>query len=247
MKLLEGKIAIVTGGTRGIGRAIVEVFAKEGAKVIFTFKNSIKKAKEIEYNLSHYTKIKYYQSDVNNIKDIKYVVDETIKNFNHIDILVNNVGITRDNLLIRMNINDWEEVINTNLNSIFSFTQEVVKYMIRQRNGCIINISSIVGIKGNAGQSNYSAAKSGIIGFTKSIAKELGSRNIRCNVVAPGLIDTDMSSSISEKNIEKWINYISLKRIGHVSDVANACLFLASNLSDYITGEVINVNGGINY
>lgn len=247
MKLLEGKIAIVTGGTRGIGRAIVEVFAKEGAKVIFTFKNSIKTAKEIQSHLSDYTKIKYYQSDVNNIKNIHHIINDTIKTFKRIDILVNNVGITRDNLLIRMNINDWKEVINTNLNSIFYITQEVVKYMIKQRNGCIINISSIVGIKGNAGQSNYSASKSGIIGFTQSIAKELGSRNIRCNVVAPGLIDTDMSASIIKKNIEKWINYISLKRIGHVNDVANACLFLASNLSSYITGEVINVNGGINY
>lgn len=246
MNLLKDKTAIITGGTRGIGRAIVELFAKEGAKIVFTFKESIKKAKEIESNLNSYTKIKSYKSDINNIKNNKYIVEKTIENFKNIDILVNNVGITRDNLLIRMNINDWKEVINTNLNSMFSFTQEVIKYMIKQRNGCIINISSIVGIRGNAGQSNYSAAKSGIIGFTKSIAQELGSRNIRCNVVAPGLINTDMISSISKKNIEEWLKYISLKRIGTVNDVANTCLFLASNLSNYITGEVINVNGGIN-
>lgn len=247
MKLLEGKTAIVTGGTRGIGRAIVEVFAKEGAKVIFTFKNSIQQAKEIEANLSSYTKIKYYQSDINNIKDNQLIIKEIIANFEHIDILVNNVGITRDNLFIRMNINDWQEVINTNLNSIFFFTQEVIKYMMLQRYGCLINISSIVGIKGNIGQANYAAAKAGIIGFTKSLAKELGSRNIRCNVVAPGLINTDMSASLKTQNIEKWLKYITLRRIGHVNDVAHACLFLASHLSSYITGEVINVNGGINF
>lgn len=247
MKLLEGKIAIITGGTRGIGRAIVEVFAKEGAIVVFTFKDSIQQANEIVSSLSNYTTIKYYQSDINNIENNKYIIKETIANFKHIDILVNNVGITRDNLLIRMKRNDWQEVINTNLTSMFSFTQEVSKYMITQRAGCIINISSIVGIKGNVGQSNYSAAKAGIIGFTKSIARELGSRNIRCNVVAPGLINTDMSSSIKTQNLETWIKYIALKRIGHVNDIAYACLFLASHLSSYITGEVINVNGGINF
>lgn len=244
MKLLDNKIALITGGSRGIGESIVKIFAKQGAKVIFTFKKSKEKADKIKYSLNNYD-IKCYKMDINNQLDIFHVIEKIIKNYNKIDILINNVGITSDNLLLRMKNEDWNKVIDTNLKSIFYITKLVVKYMIKERNGSIINMSSIVGLSGNIGQINYSASKAGIIGFTKSLAKEIGSKNIRCNAIAPGLIDTDMTNCISKKIKDICIKRISLKRIGNPIDIANACLFLASNLSNYITGEILNVSGGI--
>lgn len=248
MKLLHNKVAVITGGTRGIGKSIVETFVKEGAIVVFTFIKSEKEAILIKKKLSIFSKIYFYKVDVTDNKSIKNFINNVLKSLKRIDILVNNAGIVEDSLLLRMNTYKWEKVINTNLNSVFYFTKEVVKTMLKQRNGSIINMSSIVGLMGNYGQSNYSASKAGIIGFTKSISKELGSRNIRCNVVAPGFINTDMTSSYLKKDkINDFIkNNISLKRIGEPKDVANVCLFLASNLSNYITGEVINISGGIN-
>lgn len=247
MKLLDGKVAIITGGTRGIGESIVKIFAKEGAKIIFTFNKSIEKAKIIKSELSSITKIEFYQSNAINIYESQNVVKETLKTFGRIDIIINNVGITEDSLLLRMSQKNWNKVIETNLNSIFYMTQAVVKPMIKQRNGSIINMSSIVGISGNAGQSNYAASKAGIIGFTKSIAKELGSRNIRCNTIVPGFISTEMNNYLDSKILEKWIENIALKKIGMPKDIANACLFLASDLSTYITGEILNVNGGMSF
>ncbi|XOD67315.1 MAG: 3-oxoacyl-[acyl-carrier-protein] reductase [Flavobacteriales bacterium Tduv] len=247
MNLLEGKTAIITGGTRSIGKAIVETFARAGAKIVFTFAASAEKAYAIEEELSLLTKIQGYQADAADADANQYIVEKTLENFGRVDIVVNNAGITRDNLLLRMSREDWDKVIQTNLSSVFYMTQAAIKPMMKQRSGSIINMSSVVGIGGNAGQANYAASKSGIIGFTKSIAKELGSRNIRCNAIAPGFITTDMSSSLDPKILEGWIKDISLKKAGTPQDIANACLFLVSDLSTYVTGEVLNVNGGMNF
>jgi 3-oxoacyl-[acyl-carrier protein] reductase len=249
MNLLKKKIVLVTGGSRGIGKQIIKTFVKQGAKAIFfTFKSYLDKYKKFEDELYYkypYVKVKGYKSDCTNLNSVKKTVKKILKYFKRIDVLVNNVGIKKDSLLLNMKEKDWDTVIKTNLTTIFYVTKEVAKNMIKNRNGSIINIGSIVGLIGNFGQCNYSTSKSGIIGFTKSIALELGSRNIRCNVVSPGLIFTDMIKSLSKKKIKEWKNRISLKRIGNVKDVANACLFLASDLSSYITGEILNVNGGI--
>ncbi|XCI75748.1 MAG: 3-oxoacyl-[acyl-carrier-protein] reductase [Flavobacteriales bacterium] len=245
MKLLEGKTIIVTGGTRGIGKAIVEIFAQERAQVIFTYSSSTKKAQAIEAKLSSYARVQGYQTDATDVEAVQKLVEKTLEIFGRIDIVVNNAGITRDNLLLRMTQRDWDKVIQTNLNSVFYLTQAVIKPMMKQRNGSIINMSSIVGVSGNAGQANYAASKAGIIGFTQSIAKELGSRNIRCNAIAPGFISTEMNASLDPKILEGWLKGIPLKRAGTPEEVAKACLFLASDLSAYITGEVLNVNGGM--
>ncbi|WGH26872.1 MAG: 3-oxoacyl-[acyl-carrier-protein] reductase [Candidatus Bostrichicola ureolyticus] len=245
MKLLEGKVAIITGGTRGIGNAIVKLFAQHGAIVIFTFINSTELAKNIEKKFSYYSIIKGYKVDAVDLQASQEFSNKIYKEFGKIDILINNTGIIKDNLLLRMSKEDWDKVIETNLNSVFNFTKSVIIPMIKQRNGSIINMSSIIGINGNVGQANYAASKAGIIGFTKSIAKELGSRNIRCNAIAPGFINTEMNALLDDK--KNYMNYISLKKIGNPIDVANCCLFLASDLSAYVTGEVLNVNGGMYY
>lgn len=246
MKLLEGKTAIVTGGTRGIGKAIVEIFARAGAQIVFTFVASAEKARSIEVELSSCTKVQAYQADAADAGAVQKVVEKTLEIFGCVDIVVNNAGITRDNLLLRMSREDWDKVIQTNLSSVFYMTQAVIRPMMKQRSGSIINISSVVGVGGNAGQANYAASKAGVIGFTKSIAKELGSRNIRCNAIAPGLITTEMSTSLDPKISEEWLKSIPLKRAGTPEDIANVCLFLASDLSAYVTGAILNVNGGMN-
>ncbi len=243
--LLEGKVAIITGATRGIGRAIADKFAENGANLaligrsdrIFEVAEEIKKS----YNV----KAIGYQLDVSDYDSCQEVGKKIIKEFEHIDILVNNAGITRDTLLLRMTEKDWDDVIHVNLKSVFNMTKAVMGQMIRQRNGVIINMSSVVGRGGNAGQANYSASKAGIIGFTKSVAKELGARNIRCNAIAPGFIETDMTSVLPEDVRKNWIQSIPLRRAGRPEDVANVALFLASDLASYITGQVINVCGGI--
>ncbi|XOD68695.1 MAG: 3-oxoacyl-[acyl-carrier-protein] reductase [Flavobacteriales bacterium AspAUS03] len=245
MKLLEGKTAIITGGTRGIGKAIVEIFAQEGAQVIFTYIKSTEKAQAIESELNPYAKVQGHQADATDAEAVQKLVEKTLEAFGGINIVVNNAGITRDNLLLRMTQGDWDKVIQTNLNSVFYLTRAVIKPMMKQRNGSIINMSSIVGVSGNAGQANYAASKAGIIGFTQSIAKELGSRNIRCNAIAPGFISTEMNTSLDSKILEGWLKGIPLKRAGTPEEIAKACLFLASDLSAYITGEVLNVNGGM--
>ena len=245
MKLLEGKTAIITGATRGIGKGIAQVFAQHGANIAFTYASSATKAEELEKKLSSLVKIKGYQSDASDYDAAQKLVDEVIKEFGQIDIVVNNAGITRDNLILRMSEEEWNEVIRINLDSVFNLTKLVAKPMMKQRKGSIINMSSVVGVKGNAGQANYAASKSGIIGFSKSIALELGSRNIRCNVVAPGFIETEMTDALDEKTIQEWRDNIPLKRGGTPEDIANACLYLASDLSSYVTGHVLNVNGGM--
>lgn len=245
MKLLEKKVAIITGATRGIGKKITEIFAEQGANIIFTYASSQSKAIELEQKLSKLTTIKGFQSDASDYNSAKKLVNEVIKKFGKTDILINNAGITRDNLILRMSKEDWDTIIKVNLDSVFNLTKAVIKPMIQQRSGSIINISSIVGIKGNAGQANYAASKAGVIGFSKSTALELGSRNIRCNVIAPGFIETEMTNNLNTKTTKKWIEEIPLKRIGTTQDIANACLFLSTDLSSYITGQVLNVNGGI--
>ena len=246
MKLLKDKTAIITGATRGIGRGIAETFAKQGANVLFTYSSSSDLANEIENQLSKENVIvKGYKSDASSFEDCQKLVEKINKDFDVIDILINNAGITRDNLLMRMQEEDFDKVMNVNLKSVFNMTKAIQRTMLKQRFGSIINMSSVVGVKGNAGQSNYAASKAGIIGFSKSIALELGSRNIRCNVIAPGFIETEMTDALDEKIIEEWRNSIPLKRGGTPFDIANTCVWLGSDMSSYITGQTIHVNGGL--
>ena len=246
MKILKGKTAIITGATRGIGRGIAEVFAKQGANVLFTYSSSSDLAKEIEDNLSKENVIvKGYKSDASNFEDCQKLVNQITEEFDTVDILVNNAGITKDNLLMRMQEEDFDKVIEVNLKSVFNMTKAIQRTMLKQRFGSIINMSSVVGVKGNAGQSNYAASKAGIIGFSKSIALELGSRNIRCNVIAPGFIETEMTEILDEKVVQEWRNSIPLKRGGTPLDIANTCVWLGSDMSSYVTGQTIHVNGGL--
>jgi len=246
MKLLKGKTAIITGASRGIGKGIAKQFALNGSNVAFTFSKSVELAKEFEKELiSLGVKAVAYQSDAANYSDSIELVEKINTDFDSIDILVNNAGITRDNLLMRMQEEDFNQVIKVNLNSVFNMTKAVQKIMLKQRSGSIINMSSVVGVKGNAGQSNYAASKAGIIGFSKSIALELGSRNIRCNIIAPGFIETEMTEKLDKKIIDNWRNSIPLKRGGTPVDVANACVWLASDMSSYVTGQVLNIDGGL--
>ena len=246
MKILKGKTAIITGATRGIGKGIAKAFADHGANVLFTYSSSTDLAKQIESDLS--TKdviVKGFKSDASNFEDCHKLVEQINKDFPVIDVLINNAGITRDNLLMRMHEEDFDKVIEINLKSVFNMTKAIQRTMLKQRFGSIINMSSVVGVKGNAGQSNYAASKAGIIGFSKSIALELGSRNIRCNVIAPGFIETEMTEVLDEKIVEEWRNSIPLKRGGKPSDIADTCVWLASDMSTYITGQTIHVNGGL--
>ena len=246
MKLLESKVAIVTGGSRGIGKAICQTFAENGCDVAFTYNNSKESAENLAKDLKTIgINAKAYKSDASSFDDATQLIEDVINDFGKIDILVNNAGIKKDNLLMRMDKEDFDSVINTNLSSVFNLTKASIRTFLKQRSGSIINISSVVGVKGNAGQSNYSASKAGIIGFSKSVALELGSRNIRSNVIAPGFIETDMTDSLSEDVINSWKESIPLKRGGDPSDVGNACVFLASDLSSYITGQVLHVDGGM--
>ncbi|MCM4171032.1 3-oxoacyl-[acyl-carrier-protein] reductase [Arenibacter sp. TNZ] len=247
MKLLEGKNAIITGASRGIGTGIAKVFAEHGANVAFTYSSSEAPALALEKELSAYgIKAKAYKSNAASFADSEKLVSDVLEDFGGvIDILINNAGITKDNLLMRMGEDDFDAVIEINLKSVFNMTKAVQRTMLKQRKGSIINMSSVVGVKGNAGQSNYAASKAGMIGFTKSIALELGSRNIRCNAIAPGFIETEMTDKLDEKVVQGWRDGIPLKRGGQPEDVANACLFLASDLSAYITGQVLNVDGGM--
>ncbi len=245
MGLLEGKVALITGATRGIGKGIAEVFAKEGAEVAFTYAGSVDKAKALEEELGKITKVKSYQSDASDYDAAQQLAADVIADFGKIDILINNAGITRDNLMLRMSKDDWDTIIRVNLDSVFNLTKAVIKPMMKARSGSIINMTSVVGVKGNAGQANYAASKAGVIGFSKSIALELGSRNIRCNAIAPGFIETEMTAALDEKTVQGWRDAIPLKRGGQPEDVANACVFLASDMSTYISGQVLNVDGGM--
>ena len=246
MKLLEGKTALITGAARGIGRSIALRLAGEGADIAFTDLAYDETAKAVEKEITDKgVKAKAYASDASKLDQTREVVEQIIAEFGKIDILVNNAGITNDTLLMRMTEAQWDAVITVNLKSVFNFTKCVQMYMLKQRSGSIINMSSVVGVSGNAGQSNYSASKAGIIGFTKSIAREVGSRNIRCNAIAPGFIMTEMTEKLPEDVRKEWVNQIPLKRGGTPDDVANVTLFLASDISSYVTGQVISVCGGM--
>lgn len=246
MKLLENKVALITGASRGIGKGIALKFAQQGANIAFTYLSSVEKGQALEKELQAFgVKAKGYRSDAANFKAAEELVNAVVADFGTVDILVNNAGITRDTLLMRMSEEQWDEVINANLKSVFNLTKAIQKPMLKQRSGSIINMSSVVGVKGNAGQANYAASKAGIIGFTKSVALELGSRNIRSNAIAPGFIETEMTEVLDPKVVEGWRAAIPLKRGGSTEDIANATLFLASDMSAYITGQVLNVCGGM--
>lgn len=246
MTLLTGKTALVTGATRGIGKGIALKLAQQGANIAFTFVSSVEKAKAFEAELAALgVKAKGFQSNAAEFAEADKIVDEIVKDFGSLDILVNNAGITRDGLLMRMTEQQWDEVMDTNLKSAFALTKSAMRPMMKAKSGSIINITSVVGITGNAGQANYAASKAGMIGFTKSVAKELGSRNIRCNAVAPGFIETEMTEALSEEVRAEWTKGIALKRGGSPEDVANCVLFLSSDLSAYISGQTINVCGGM--
>ena len=246
MGLLSGKTAIITGASKGIGKGIAETFAKQGANVAFTFLSSVEKGQALEQELQQYgTRVKGYRSDASKMEDAEALVAQVVEDFGGVHIVVNNAGITKDTLLMRMTEEDFNRVIEVNLNSVFNMTKAVQRTFLKQRSGSIINISSVVGVKGNAGQANYAASKAGIIGFTKSVALELGSRNIRCNAIAPGFIETEMTAVLDENTVQQWRDGIPLKRGGSAEDVANASLFLASDMSSYITGQVMNVCGGM--
>ncbi len=247
MGLLKGKVALITGGSRGIGKAIVEEFASQGAEIAFTYRSSAGEARDIEDTLGQTgVKIKGYQSDASDYRQSETLVNEVLADFGKIDILVNNAGITKDTLMLRMSEEQWDQVIQVNLKSVFNLTKHVLRPMLKNRGGSIINMGSVVGVFGNAGQANYAASKAGIIGFSKSIAKEVGSRNIRCNTIAPGFIETEMTGVLDEKTKQAYIDSIPMKRLGTGKEVADACVFLGSDMSLYITGQVISVCGALN-
>ncbi len=246
MKLLQDKVALITGASKGIGRGIAIQFAKQGANIAFTYLSSIEQGEALAAELEAFgIKAKGYRSDASSTLQAEELISNVSVDFGRIDILVNNAGITKDNLLMRMTEEQWDDVMRINLKSIFNTTRAITKVMMKQRSGSIINITSIVGIKGNAGQSNYAASKAGMIGFTKSMALELGSRGIRCNAVAPGFIETEMTGKLSEEVVKGWLTTIPLKRVGTADDVANACVFLGSEMSSYITGQTLTVCGGM--
>ncbi len=246
MKLLEGKNALVTGASKGIGRAIALKYAKQGANVAFTYLSSVEQGQALEAELAGMgVKAKGYRSDASDFAEAENLINAVVADFGTLDILVNNAGITMDNLLLRMNEEAWDKVINVNLKSCFNTVKAACKSMMKQKAGSIINMTSVVGIKGNAGQANYAASKAGIIGFTKSVALELGSRGIRCNAIAPGFIETEMTGKLDEKTVQLWRDAIPLKRGGRPEDVADACVFLGSEMSSYITGQVLQVDGGM--
>jgi 3-oxoacyl-[acyl-carrier protein] reductase len=247
MALLSEKIALITGGSRGIGRGIVERFIEEGADVAFTYVSSPEKAEAVATGLSdrYGRKVLAIQSDAGDFGQAQAAVDQVVAAWGRLDVLVNNAGITKDQLLMRMSEADFDAVMNTNMKSVFNMTKAVLRTMLKQRSGSIINMSSVVGVQGNAGQANYAASKAAILGFTKSVARELGSRNIRSNAVAPGFIETEMTAALDPKVVEGWREGIPLKRGGTPTDVANACVFLGSDLSSYITGQTLTVCGGM--
>lgn len=246
MKLLQDKNVIITGASRGIGKGIAQVFAQHGANVAFTYSASEGPALALEKELTALgVKAKAYKSNAASFEASEELVKAVLEDFQGIDVLINNAGITKDNLLMRMGEDDFDKVIEINLKSVFNMTKAVQRTLLKQRKGSIINMSSVVGVKGNAGQTNYAASKAGMIGFTKSVALELGSRNIRCNAIAPGFIETEMTAKLDEKTVQGWREAIPLRRGGSPEDVANACVFLASDLSAYVTGQVLNVDGGM--
>ena len=246
MKLLEDKVVLITGSSRGIGKSIAEECVKQGAKVAFTYLSSAEKAKALEEELAVNGGVaKGFKSDAYKFDDAQKLVDDVVSEFGQIDVLVNNAGITRDTLLMGMTEDQWDEVMNTNLKSAFNLTKAVQRPMLKARKGSIINMSSVVGVSGNAGQSNYAASKAGLIGFTKSIAQELGSRNIRCNAIAPGFIETEMTAALDQNVVDEWRKSIPLKRGGNPKDVADLTVFLGSDMSTYITGQTVNICGGM--
>src|SRR5262245_54578669 len=246
MKLLQNKTALVTGASKGIGRSIAIKFAEQGANIAFTYLSSVEQGRALEAELqAKGVKAKGYRSDASNFAEADKLINDVVTTFGSLDVLVNNAGITMDNLLLRMNEDAWDKIMQVNLKSCFNTVKAACKPMMKQKGGSIINMTSVVGLKGNAGQSNYAASKAGIIGFTKSIALELGSRGIRSNAVAPGFIETEMTGKLDEKIVQTWRDAIPLKRGGKPDDVANACVFLASDMSSYISGQVIQVDGGM--
>ncbi|MBW7912732.1 MAG: 3-oxoacyl-[acyl-carrier-protein] reductase [Taibaiella sp.] len=246
MKLLENKTALITGASRGIGEAIAIKFAEHGANIAFTYLSSAERAQALEEKLAGLgVKAKGYKSDAADYASAEQLTNDVLKEFGNIDICVNNAGISRDNLLLRLTPEQWDDVINANLKSVYNLTKQVIRPMMKARSGSIINMSSVVGVSGNPGQSSYAASKAGVIGFTKSIALELGSRNIRCNAIAPGFIETDMTGYLKDGGAETWFSKIPMARFGKVDEVANVALFLASDMSSYVTGQVVGVCGGL--
>ena len=246
MKLLENKVALITGASRGIGEAVALKFAEHGASIAFTYLSSEEKARALEARLQEMgVKAKGYKSDAGDYKAAEQLANDVVKEFGTIDVCVNNAGISKDNLLLRLTPEQWDDVMQANLKSVFNLTKQVMRPMMKARAGSIINMSSVVGVRGNAGQSAYAASKAGIIGFTKSVAQEIGSRNVRCNAIAPGFVETDMTHYLKDGGAEKWFEKIPLGRFGKTEDIANAALFLASDMSAYVTGQVLSVCGGM--